>query len=209
MGYFRKRVTIIEDNDEIREGYSFIINSLKNYYVINAYTNCEDALKNLTKDHPDIVIMDLELPGMTGIEGTFEIKKLRPTTDIIVNTVFESNKLVFDALCAGATGYLTKNSEDFELIKALDTVSAGGAPMSTHIAKMVVSSFQINPKSPLTTRETEVLKLVAEGKSYSTIAKELFIAKETAKTHIKNIYNRLHVNNKADAIAQAKKDRLI
>lgn len=209
MVNFRKRVTIIEDNDAVREGFSFIIDSLRNYYVVNSYTNCEDALKNLVKDNPDIVIMDLELPGMNGIKGTFEIKKVLPSTDIIVNTVYENSNLVFDALCAGATGYLTKNSDDFELIDALDKVAAGGAPMSTNIARMVVESFQINPKSPLTERETQVLKLVAEGKSYSVIAKELFIAKETAKTHIKNIYNRLHVNTKAEAIAHAKRDRLI
>ena len=165
MNQFRKRVTIVEDNEAVREGYAMIINSLKNYYVINTYSNCEDALKSLRKDNPDIVLMDLELPGMNGIDGTFEIKKILPNSEVIVNTIYENSDLVFDALCAGASGYLTKNSDNFELIDALDQVSMGGAPMSSKIARMVVKSFQKNPKSPLSARETQVLELVAQGKS--------------------------------------------
>ncbi len=209
MNYFRTRICIVEDNVAVKDGFALILNSISSYYVINTYTNCEAAIKNLKNDSPDIILMDLELPGMSGIKGTAEIKKILPKVDIIINTIFEDSDLVFEALCAGASGYITKNSNYKELLDSIDQVVKGGAPMSTKIAKMVVKSFQKNPHSPLSNRETEVLEQIAKGKSYSGIAKELFITKETAKSHIKNIYSKLQVNSKAQAIAKAKSDKLI
>lgn len=209
MNYFRSRIVIVEDNDAVREGFSLIINSVSKYYVVAGYDNAEDALKNLKKDKPDIVLMDLELPGMNGIEAIAAIKKTNPNIDLIVNTIYENSDLVFQALCAGAAGYITKNTSHSELLNAIDEVINGGAPMSSKIAKMVVSSFQKNPNSPLSNRETEVLELLSQGKSYSMIAQELFITKETAKSHIKNIYSKLQVNSKSEAIAKATKEKLI
>lgn len=203
------RIVIVEDNEAIKDGFALIINSFPKYYVVNSYTNCEAALKALKKDDPDIILMDIELPGMNGIEGVRQIKKVIPQIDIIINTIHENQQQVFEALCAGASGYITKNSSHNELLNALDQVSNGGAPMSTKIAKMVVKSFQKNLRSPLTSRETEVLGLLSRGKSYSIIADELFITKETAKSHIKNIYAKLHVNSKSDAIEKALKEKLI
>ena len=209
MTYFKTRISIVEDNDAVREGFALIINSISQYYVASAYDNCEDAIKNLKKDKPDIILMDIELPGMNGITGIGLIKKQMPNVEIIVNTIYENSDLVFQALCAGASGYITKNSNHSELLNAIGEVIEGGAPMSSKIAKMVVHSFQKNPNSPLSARETQVLELLAKGKSYSLIAKELFITKETAKSHIKNIYSKLQVNSKSEAIAKATQEKLI
>ncbi len=209
MSYFRSRIVIVEDNDAVREGFSLIINSVSNYYVVNGYDNAEDAIKNLKKDKPDIILMDLELPGMNGIDAINIIKKSSPHIQLIVNTIYENSDLVFQALCGGASGYITKNTSHSELLDAIDEVTNGGAPMSSKIAKMVVASFQKNPNSPLSARETEVLELLSKGKSYSMIALDLFVTKETAKSHIKNIYSKLQVHSKSEAIAKATKEKLI
>jgi DNA-binding NarL/FixJ family response regulator len=200
---------IVEDNDVVREGFALIINSISNYYVVNSYDNAEDCLKNLKKDKPDVILMDLELPGMRGIEAIAAVKKINSSIEILVNTIYENSELVFQALCAGASGYITKNSNHTELLTAIKELIQGGAPMTSNIAKMVVKSFQKNPNSPISARETEVLELLAQGKSYSMIARDLFITKETAKSHIKNIYAKLQVNSKSEAIAKATREKLI
>lgn len=203
------RIVIVEDDNLIRDGFALLINSTYGYTIVNAYNNCEDALKHLPEDAPDVVLMDIELPGMNGIEGIEKVKRLRPKTNIIVVTVYDNDSLVFQALCAGAGGYLTKNMQPARLLDAIKDIQEGGAPMSTNIARMVVSSFQKNRNSPLTARETEVLELLSKGKSYSTIADELFVDKETVRTHIKNIYWKLEVHSKAEAIEKALKNKLI
>lgn len=203
------RITIVEDNEVVRDGFALLIDSVSEHQVVSTYDNCEDALKNLKKDRPTIILMDLELPGMHGVEGTRRIKKLLPEVNIIVITVHANSELVFQALCAGASGYITKNAGHNKLLDAIAEVQKGGAPMSSQIARMVVQSFQKNTDSPLTARETEVLELLAKGKSYTVIADELFVHKETIKSHIKNIYTKLQVNSKADAIEKALRDRLI
>ncbi len=202
-------VCIVEDDSVIREGFALLINSTAGFRTIHTYSNCEEALQHLLDDDPDVILMDIELPGMNGIEGITKIKKIRPQTNIIVITVYENDDLVFKALCAGAGGYLTKNMPPSRLLDAIQEIQNGGAPMSTNVARMVVQSFQKNRNSPLTSRETEVLELLAKGKSYSTIADELFVDKETIRTHIKNIYWKLEVHSKAEAIEKATKERLI
>jgi len=153
--------------------------------------------------------MDIGLPGISGIEGIRRIKSAKPDIDILTVTVHDEDEKVFNALCAGATGYLTKNVSPERLIQAINEVRNGGAPMSTNIARMVISSFQISTQSPLTPRETEVLQLMTKGKSYTMIADELFINKETVRSHIKNIYQKLNVNSKSAAIEKATKERII
>lgn len=203
------RITIIEDNKLISEAFTLLLGLRADFKVIKSYNNCEDAIDNLCTDKPNIVLMDIDLPGMSGIEGTKIIKKKLPDTDILIITVFENGKTVFDALCAGASGYLTKNSDQHKLLNAIDEVIEGGAPMSSKIARLVVQSFQRNNNSPLTDRETEILSRISEGKSQTIIAEQLFISKETVKYHIKNIYIKLQVNNKADAIKKGTDERLI
>jgi DNA-binding NarL/FixJ family response regulator len=203
------RVSIVEDDHLIREAFATLIGATDDFDVVATYGNAEDAIQQVETIRPDVVLMDIELPGMNGIEGITRIKKIRPKTQIIVVTVYENDDLVFKALCEGAGGYLTKNMRPERLIEAIREVMEGGAPMSTNIARMVVSSFQKNHNSPLTTRETEVLELLAQGKSYSGIAQQLYVDKETIRTHIKNIYWKLEVHSKADAIEKAKKERFI
>ncbi len=203
------RVVLIEDNKEVREGFKTIIESHSDYVVVNDYGTCPPALKQLSTDKPDLVIIDLEMPEMHGIEGIKRIKKAKPKTIILVVSVHEDSKMVFDALVAGAMGYLTKDTDPEGLLKALDELRRGGAPMSSKIASLVVKSFQRSHDTPLSERETEVLVLLSKGKTYHSIADELFISMETVKTHIRNIYQKLHVNNKTDALLIAEKDKLI
>ena len=207
---FKKRVLIIEDDSEIRASFALIVNSSQKFFVVNAYPSCEEAIKHLNNDRPDIVLMDIELPGgMNGIQGTKIIKDKNPHADIVMVTVYEDSELVFEALKSGASGYITKSSNYMELLSALDEVIKGGAPMSSKIARLVIDNFHVNPNSPLTKRETEILALIAEGKTYTQISEELFISKETSKTHIKNIYSKLQVKSKSEAIARANMDKLI
>ncbi|HLT75726.1 MAG TPA: response regulator transcription factor [Ohtaekwangia sp.] len=206
---FKKRVLIVEDDDEIRNSFSLIVNSSQKFMVVNAYGRVEDAIENLRRDRPEIVLMDIELPGINGIQGTKVIKDKAPHTDIIMVSVYEDSELVFEALKAGASGYITKSANYLELLTALEEITRGGAPMSSKIARMVIDNFHVNPNSPLTKRETEILQLISEGKTYTQISEELFISKETAKTHIKNIYSKLQVNSKSEAIAKANQERLI
>jgi len=198
-----KRVTIVEDNHLIRQGFASVIQGSGRYQVVGHYGSCEEALKNLDQDAPDIVLMDIELPGMNGIEGTGLIKKRCPGCIVLIITVFEDSEKVFQSLCAGAGGYMVKNSSVGALVAGIDEAVAGGAPMSLHIASLVVKSFAINQESPLSARETQVLQGIAQGKSYTKIADELFINKETVRSHIRNIYQKLEVNNKSDALQKA------
>jgi len=206
---FKKRIMIVEDDQEIRNSFSLIVNSSQKFMVVNAYGNCENALENLHRDKPEIVLMDIELPGMNGIQGTKIIKDKSPHIDVIMVSVYEDSELVFEALKAGASGYITKSSNYMELLSALEEIIKGGAPMSSRIARMVIDNFHVNPNSPLTKRETEILQLISEGKTYTQISEELFISKETSKTHIKNIYSKLQVNSKSEAIAKANLEKLI
>ena len=206
---FRTRIVIIEDNEAVKEGYALILNSHKDYHVVNTYTTAEDAIKNLRRDYPDIIFTDLDLPGMNGIAGIAKIRKLDPKVQIIVITVYEDSNMVFDALCAGAMGYITKSSNHVELLEAVEQIINKGAPMSPKIAKMVVSSFQRSPNSPLSNRETEILSLLATGKTYKITADELHIGVETVKSHVKNIYSKLHATSKSEAIEIAKRESLI
>lgn len=206
----KKRVLIVEDDPEIRSSFAMIVDSSQKFTVVNSYSNCEDAIKHLHTDKPDIVLMDVELPGgMNGIQGTKIIKEKSPNSDIIMVTVYEDSEMVYEALKSGASGYITKSANYMELLTALEEITKGGAPMSSKIARMVIDNFHLNPNSPLTKRETEILQLISEGKTYTQISEELFISKETSKTHIKNIYAKLQVRSKSEAIAKANQDKLI
>ncbi|TDQ11727.1 response regulator transcription factor [Pedobacter metabolipauper] len=196
----KKRITIIEDNRVIREGFAAVIDGTADYQVCGQYSNCEEALKKLPSDKPDLVLMDIGLPGISGIEGTERIKKRCPECIVLIITVLEDSDKVFRSLCAGAGGYIVKNSDTENIVRSISEAFAGGAPMSLNIAKMVVQSFKVPQDSPLSEREREVLRNIAEGKSYSKIANDLFISKETVRSHIKNIYQKLAVNSKAEAL---------
>lgn len=206
----KHKIVLIEDNIPLSEGFKEVISATENFKVVGNYTNCEDAIENINYDNPDILLVDIELPGINGVEGAKQIKQLKPNADIIMVTVYENSEMVFDALCAGASGYLTKNLTPDELIDALNEIVSGGAPMSIKIAKMVVSSFRKKQsKIELSNREKEVLTLLSEGNSYDSIADQLFISKNTIKFHLKNIYIKLQVNSNIEAVNKANKENLI
>lgn len=203
------KVTIIEDDKTIREGFSYLINATEKFAVISSHSNAEDALQKLQNNAPDVILLDIELPGINGIDAIPKIKAILPKVHILMLTVYDNEELVFKALTNGASGYMTKNSNTEKIIDAIQEVMDGGAPMSMNIAKIVIKSFHKNPNSPLTKRETEILEQIAEGKSRSKIAKELFVDLETVKSHIKNIYSKLNVHSREDAIKQAKDNKYI
>jgi DNA-binding NarL/FixJ family response regulator len=203
------KIVIIEDDETIRNGYAYLIGATPGYAVVNAYRSYEDAAKNLVNDQPDVILLDIELPGISGTEAIPKIKQVLPKTNIIVLTVYESEKIIFNVLSNGASGYLTKNTPAVKIIESIKEVMEGGGPMSVNIARMVIQSFQKNQQSPLTKRETQILEEIANGKSRNQIADELFIDLETVKTHIKNTYLKLGVHSRADAIKTAKENKLI
>jgi DNA-binding NarL/FixJ family response regulator len=203
------RVCIIEDDQTIREGYTYLIGQTPGYKVVNAYPSYEEAARKIVHDDPDVILLDVELPGISGIDAIPKLKKLLPETYILILTVYEQDLLIFRALGNGASGYLTKNTPHEKIIASIHEVMEGGGPMSAHIARMVIQSFQRNEASPLTRRETEILEQISTGKSRKRIAEELFIDLETVKSHIKNIYHKLNVHSKADAIKTAKDNKFI
>jgi len=202
-------VALIEDDATIREGYAYLIGQAEGFTVVGAYGSIEDALKKIGNHPPDVLLLDVELPGASGIEALPKLKKVLPDTQILILTVYEEESLIFRALGNGASGYLTKNTPANKIMEAIREVMSGGGPMSAHIAKMVISSFKRSDTSPLTRRETEILEQIATGKSRKRIADELYIDLETVKSHIKNIYYKLDVHSKADAIKTAKEQKFI
>src|ERR1700744_1783966 len=202
-------IVIIEDDEVLRSAYTTLINDVDGFYVVDSYASVEEASKKIIDDNPDVILLDIELPGISGIDAIPVIKKKLPRCHIIILTVYESEEQIFNALSNGASGYLTKNSPITKILDSIKEVGEGGGPMSANVARMVIKSFQKNQESPLSKRETQILELLSEGKSRSQIANELFIEWETVKTHIKNVYIKLDVNSKADAIKAARKDKLI
>ncbi|MFZ5517954.1 MAG: response regulator [Candidatus Zhuqueibacterota bacterium] len=202
-------VSIIEDDDEIRESLALLINGTTGFSCISSYRDCETGIKGIEEDPPNVVLMDVGLPGMSGIDGIRIIKQKVPDIDILMLTVHGDSKLVFQALCAGACGYLIKDTQPARLLESIKEAYEGGAPMTTQIARMVVNSFETRPHTDLTQRETDVLSQLCKGKSYRMIAEALFISEETVRRHIKNIYKKLEVSSKSEAVAKAFKERLV
>jgi len=205
----KKRIVVVEDDQDLRYAYELIINSSPFYKVVGLYSSCETCIKEIRKVLPDIILMDIGLPKMNGVDGTRRIKKILPYIEIIMISVHEDSDLVFDALKSGASGYISKSSNFQELLQAIDEIVKGGAPMSSKIARLVVDDFHRNNYSPLSERETQILQSIYRGKSYVQIGEELKISKTTVKTHTRNIYKKLHVKKKSEAISIALRDKMI
>ncbi|MHB1687659.1 MAG: response regulator [Ignavibacteriaceae bacterium] len=210
------RVVVVEDNDAIREGLKMLIDGTEGYSCVGAYLKCELMLKNVERLNPDVLLMDIGLPGMNGIEGIKEARKLLPELTILVLTVYEENDLIFEALCAGASGYLVKKTPPSRLLEAIREANEGGAPMSSHIARKVIDFFQqkkqASPQknvSILTPREKEILSGLVEGNSFKAIADTLFISIETVRFHFRNIYKKLHVHSQSEAVAKAIREGIV
>lgn len=200
------RVAIVEDTDDIRNGLSMIINGTAGFTCEHIFPNAEDALLNIPKDKPDVVLMDIDLPGMNGISCIEALKELCPTTQFMMLTVYEDDDKIFRSLQAGATGYLLKKTSPIQLLDSIKDLYNGGSPMNTQIARRVVASFQkiappkIQHTDGLTKREFELLELLSKGYRYKDISEKLFISTDTVRTHIRNIYVKLQVRSKIEAI---------
>lgn len=203
------QIVLVEDDSVIRDSFQFLLNEEEGYAVTGAFANAEDAIKSVASLDPDVVLLDIQLPGMSGLQALPKIKSLVPDAAVIILSVNEHQDTVFEALAKGAAGYLTKNTPPQKILEAVNEVMLGGGPMSAHIAKMVVNSFQRSNESPLTRRETEILEQIAAGKTRGKIADEFFIDLETVKSHLKNIYAKLDVHSKADAIKTARINKFI
>jgi DNA-binding NarL/FixJ family response regulator len=195
-------ISIVEDLDEVREGLSQYLNSGDTFLVLETFQNAEDAATRLPDIQPDIVIMDINLPGMDGINCIREVKRKCSTIQFMMFTVYETDEKVFEALKAGASGYLLKKSGFDTIAHALKELHAGGSPMSAHVARKLVNNFQ-RPKGELeilSARENEILHFLAEGLLYKEIADKLSITAGTVSQHAHNIYEKLHVQNRTEAI---------
>lgn len=209
-------VVIVEDNNVIREGLAALVNGTTGYSCVGTFSNCEDFLSKLGTLQPDVVLMDIGLPGMNGIEGVKLAVQKNPDINILMLTVYEDSEKVFDALCAGACGYLVKKTPPAKLLEAIKDVYEGGSPMSSNVAREVITAFkesksidQNNSGYELSEREKSVLSLLADGYNYQEIANSLFISVDTVRHHIRNIYKKLHVHSQSEAVAKAIRKKII
>jgi DNA-binding NarL/FixJ family response regulator len=208
------RVVLIEDVREVREGLAMLIHGANGFQVATSYRTMEDALRGMAESRPDVILMDIGLPGMDGIEGTRVLRERFPAVPILALTVYDDDDNVFNAICAGASGYLLKNTAPARLLESLREVADGGAPMSPEVARRVVRLFrEFRPPERasyrLTPQETELLKLMVEGHYYKTAARDLGISTNTVSFHLKHIYEKLQVHSKTEAVAKALRERLI
>ena len=204
-------ISIVEDNEKLRATLAKVIDRAEGFHCVSHYGSAEDALKNLPVVKPDVVLMDINLPGINGVECVRKLKVLLPKTQVMMLTVYEDTDNIFAALAAGASGYMLKRTPAKELLEAIHEVLRGGSPMTTHIARKVVLSFQLsaaasaktaNELSELSDREQQVLDLLSQGLIYKDIAEKLGISYETVHTYIRRIYEKLQVRTRTEAVAK-------
>jgi DNA-binding NarL/FixJ family response regulator len=205
----KKRVTIVDRDEEFAIALSAIIRGTTNFQVNKVYHDSREALRKASDDLSDIIITDLDFQELTGEEFILKVREKIPGTNILVITKHDDENHVFRSLCNGATGYLLKDDCLPQVPHALNVLASGGSPIDPSITRYIIRSIQINEVSPLSSRESTVLKLLMQGKTYAVIADELFISGETVKTHLKNIYRKLNVNTKAEAVKKAVEEQLV
>jgi DNA-binding NarL/FixJ family response regulator len=208
------RVAIVEDRREIREGLSTIINGTPGFRCSGSYRTMEDALERIGADLPDIVLNDIGLPGMSGIDGIRILKERHPGLLVLMLTIYDDDERIFNALCAGASGYLLKNTQPARLLEALREAVAGGAPMSPEVARRVITLFrEFRPPASttceLTPHEVRLLRLFVDGHNYRTAAAELGVTVHTISFHLRSIYEKLQVHSKSEAVGKALRQRLV
>lgn len=211
----KNSIWVVEDNQAYARTVQGLINELPGFQCPHSFTNCEEALASMRRstDQPAIILLDVGLPGMSGLEGIRHFKDVSPKTSIIILTVFDDREKIFNAICAGASGYLLKTAPEEKIAEALQEVMNGGAPMTASIAQKVLERFSqlATPKGEygLTTREREVLELMVEGLIKKEIADRLSLSFHTVDTHLRNIYGKLHVRNRTEAVGKALNERLL
>lgn len=201
------RIAIVEDNTTLRQSLEQLFNRSEGMHCVASLSNLMNVVSDIAKAEPDIVLMDIGLPNISGIEGVRTVKMNFPDTQVLMFTVFEDDDKIFDAIRAGASGYLLKKTPPEEITEAVRQLYAGGAPMSPSIARKIIQVFQSQPANTLndyqlTARENEILYSLVDGLSYKKIAEKYFISISTIRTHITNIYQKLHVNSKSQAVAK-------
>jgi DNA-binding NarL/FixJ family response regulator len=205
-------ILIYEDNSSLRESLNTLLSLSQHFTVVGAFEECSRVSAQVEELKPDVVLMDIDLPGISGIEGVKQTRKVNKEVQIIMLTVFDDNTHVYDALYAGANGYLLKKYISDKLVNSIEEVLQGGAPMSPSIARMVISHMHeatTGKDYQLTAREKEILQSLSRGNSFKLIASELGISLETVRTHIKHIYDKLHVQSQIEAVSKAITERLI
>ncbi len=210
------RVAIFEDNKHLRETFELLLNHTDGFICAGAWPDCRNIVTNLEVYPSDIVLMDIEMPGMNGIEATKLVKEHFPKIDILIQTIFFEDEHIFNAICSGASGYILKSTTPDGYIEAIKDVQSGGSPMTPGIARRVIELFKHNlkPAVPakeynLTSQEKKVLQLLVQGKSYKMIAAELFVATDTVKSHVTSVYAKLHVHSGTEAVSLALKDKIV
>jgi DNA-binding NarL/FixJ family response regulator len=206
-------ILIFEDNDHLRDSTTNLLRSVPGFEVVGAYSNCQKATEAVKTLKPELILMDIAMPGTSGIDAVKEIRSFNPSVHIIMLTVFDDNHNVYDAICAGASGYLLKRHIAEKLITSIHEVMEGGAPMSPSIAKMVMQAMRKDVKPAneyqLTSREKDILASLSNGNSYKMIGSEFDISLDTVRTHIKHIYKKLQVHSQTEAVSKAINEKLV
>lgn len=211
------RIAIFDDNRNVRDSITLLLKTVPGLEVAGSFSHVLDCVEDVRSCRPDIILMDIEMPGMSGIEAVGRIKSAFPGIQILMQTVFEDDDRVFDSICAGASGYILKNHLDTKLLESITALQLGGAPMSPSIARKVLERLQQLPRNKpaestdyhLSPREKEVLACIVEGLSYKMIADRLSIGYETVRSHVKKIYEKLHVASLTEAVAKAIHQKII
>lgn len=208
------KIAIIEDRREIRDGLAMLIGGTEGFVCTGKFGSMEEALSRIARDLPDLVLCDIGLPGMNGIEGMRKLKERFPGLMLVMLTIYDDDERIFDALCAGANGYLLKKTPPARLLESLRDAAAGGAPISPEVAGKVIRLFRdVRPPERaeynLTPHETRILKMLVEGHNYKTAAAELKVSVSTVAFHMRNIYGKLQVHSKSEAVAKALRDKIV
>jgi DNA-binding NarL/FixJ family response regulator len=208
------RVSVFDDNNALRDSLYYLISGTPGFAIAGIYPDCSQVLENLKQEPADVILMDIDMPGLNGIEATALIKSHLPDVNVLILTSYDDSAKIFDALHSGATGYLLKKTTPAKIMDAITEVSQGGAPMNASIARKVLEFFSEKKNVTengyeLSSREKDVLSCLVRGDSYKMIASHCFISMGTVCTHISNIYKKLHVNSKSEAVAKAIRERLV